>query len=249
MTRDVRVRPFRASDVRALRDSFAAGSIARFTRFAFPRSLAAVYGEFHQTRMRKHLQRFAILINGRFAGVCTLRAPLFAGRELTIGIFDPRDHCGFGEGIGFHARHTLAAGLANTDELLTLLQFDLFGWPPLFAFGLLLVPFLTARAGVWDYLAAGGVLAFVAAYVGYFYHGIALGPRYYFEAMPWLLLLGGRGVQELARLGGSRVAVGLVLGALTLNTLLFYTPAELQRRLDLGGLPGGIRVSLGFVQS
>ena len=61
-------------------------------------------------------------------------------------LFDPSDHFGFGDGIGFHLRHTLAAGLVNTDELLTLLQFDLFGWPPLFALGLLGVPFLLGRA-------------------------------------------------------------------------------------------------------
>ena len=36
-------------------------------------------------------------------------------------IFDAADHFGFGDGIGFHGRHTLAAGLANTDELLTIL--------------------------------------------------------------------------------------------------------------------------------
>jgi hypothetical protein len=31
--------------------------------------------------------------------------------------------------------------------------------------------------------------------------------------------------------------------------LVFYTPAELQRRVDLSGLPGGARVNLGFVQT
>ncbi|GAC1615280.1 MAG: hypothetical protein NVS9B12_15600 [Vulcanimicrobiaceae bacterium] len=106
MTRDVQVRPFRATDVRALRDGFAAGSIARFTRFSFPRSLAAIYGEFDQTRKRKHLERFAIIINGRFGGVCTLREPLFAGRELTIGIFDPKDQ---GKGVGSYVIRRVCA--------------------------------------------------------------------------------------------------------------------------------------------
>lgn len=164
-------------------------------------------------------------------------------------IFDPSDHFGFGDGIGFHTRHTLAAGLANTDELLTLLQFDLFGWPPLFALGLLGLPFLLRRAETWDALAAGGVLAFVVAYAAYFYHGIALGPRYYFEAMPWLLLLGGRGVQVLARLARSRAAAGVPLAVLSLNTLLFYLPSEVQRRTDFSAIPGQRKVSLDFVQT
>jgi hypothetical protein len=164
-------------------------------------------------------------------------------------IFAPSDHFGFGDGIGFHTRHTLAAGLANTDELITLLQFDLFGWPPLFALGLLGVPFLFGRAKTWDVLAACGVLAFVVAYAAYFYHGIALGPRYYFEAMPWLLLLGGRGIQVLARLARSRAAAVVVLGILSLNTLLFYLPSEIQRRTDFSARPGARKVTLGFVQT
>ena len=181
-----------------------------------------------------------LLYNQRLTG-----SPLLLPRT----IFDPADHFGFGDGIGFHQRHTLAAGLANTDELLTILQFDLFGWPPLFALGLLGLPLFVGRPRTWDLLAAGGFLAFVVAYTAYFYHGIALGPRYYFEAMPWLLLLAGRGVQILARVARSRVAGMAVLGLLTLNTLLFYLPSELQRRADLSGLPGGVRLSLSFVQS
>lgn len=162
-------------------------------------------------------------------------------------LFNPTDHFGFGDNVGFHTRHTLAAGLANTDELLTVLQFDLFGWPPLFALGLLGLPFLFGRARTWDVLAACGVLAFVVAYVAYFYHGIALGPRYYFEAMPWLLLLAGRGAQVLAQLAQRRGAAFAVLGALSLNTLLFYLPAEIQRRADFSALPNQRKVVLGFV--
>jgi hypothetical protein len=168
---------------------------------------------------------------------------------LPRSLFDAADHFGFGDGIGFHTRHTLAAGLANTDELLTILQFDLFGWPPLFAMGLVGLVFLVGRARTWDWLAALGFLSFVVAYVGYFYHGIALGPRYYFEALPWLLLLAGRGAQALARFARSRGAAVGVLGVLSLNTLLFYVPAELQRRADLSGLPGGQTVRLGFVDT
>jgi hypothetical protein len=163
-------------------------------------------------------------------------------------IFDPTDHFGFGDGVGFHTRHTLAAGLANTDELLTLLQFELFGWPPLFALGLLGVPFLVGKARVWDWMALGGVLAFVVAYVGYFYHGIALGPRYYFEAMPWLLLLGGRGAVILAEVAHSRLVAVALIGALTLNTFLFYLPAEMDRRQNMSGLPGAAPLVVDFVE-
>jgi hypothetical protein len=171
-------------------------------------------------------------------------SPLVLPRTL----FDPSDHFGFGDGIGFHTRHTLAAGLVNTDELLTLLQFDLFGWPPAVALGVLGLPFLLGRPTAWDGLAAAGFGVFVAAYTAYFYHGIALGPRYYFEALPWLLLLGGRGVQVIARVARSRLAATVVIGLLWLNTLVFYLPNELQRRMDFSALPLDRKVTLDFVR-
>jgi hypothetical protein len=168
---------------------------------------------------------------------------------LPRALFAPSDRFGFGDGIGFHMRHTLAAGLANTDELLTLWQFDAVGWPPLFTYGLALLPFLLGRAHAWDALALGGVLAFVVAYVAYFYHGIALGPRYYFEAMPWLLLLLARGTQVLAQVARSRLAAGVLLGLLSLNTVLFYLPHEIERRADFSGLPDARPLRLSFVRS
>jgi hypothetical protein len=168
---------------------------------------------------------------------------------LPRAMFDPSDHFGFGDGIGFHTRHTLAAGLVNTDEQLSILQFDLFGWPPLFAFGLIGLPFLFGRARAWDILASLGFASFVIAYAAYFYHGIALGPRYYFEALPWLLLLAGRGAQVLAQNARSWAAVVVVLGLLSLNTLFFYLPHEVQRRTDFSGLPAGRRINLTFVQT
>jgi 4-amino-4-deoxy-L-arabinose transferase-like glycosyltransferase len=180
-------------------------------------------------------------------------SPLILPRNL----FDPTDRFGFGDGMGFHQRHTLAAGLANADELLTLLQLDLFGWPPLFTLGLLGVPLLLGRADRRDRLLVGGFLLFVAAYVGYFYHGNALGPRYYYEALPFMLLLAARGLQVAAhsavRLGSSvfaaRAGVLASVALLSLNTGLFYLPREVARRSDFAALPGAQPLALAFVQA
>ncbi|GAC1321397.1 MAG: hypothetical protein NVSMB2_18110 [Chloroflexota bacterium] len=168
---------------------------------------------------------------------------------LPRSLFDASDHFGFGDGIGFHRRHTLAAGLANTDELLTILQFDLFGWPPLVAFGLIGVPFLLGRARTWDWLAALGASSFVVAYVAYFYHGVALGPRYYFEMLPWLLLLAGRGAQVLWQMARSRLMVGVMGAALAMYAFGFYLPREVARRVNFSAEPSAAMVHLAFVQT
>ena len=180
------------------------------------------------------------------------------GDALTLprNVFNTSDRWGFGA-VGSYGLHTLAAGLVNTDENLTLLQFDLFGWPPLAALGLIGLPFLLGRAGRWDYLLAACAGAFVLTYVGYFYHGIALGPRYYFEAVPALALLAARGlhtsVQTLRQLGIDRraamtgaCAVVALLGAYTLG---YYLPHEIDRRMDYGALNNGRRLVMPFVET
>jgi hypothetical protein len=180
------------------------------------------------------------------------------GDPLTLprNLFNEYDRWGFGA-LGPTGQHTLAAGLVNTDENLTLLQFDLFGWPPLAAPALIAMPFLLGRAGRFDMLLAACAGAFVIVYVGYFYHGIALGPRYYFEAVPALALLAARGcqasVQTLRELGlytrSAGAAVGVVLGLLCAWTVGFYLPHEIDRRMDYGALGNERRLVLPFVEN
>jgi hypothetical protein len=171
-------------------------------------------------------------------------------------IFDARDRFGFGDGIGFYGHHTPAAGLVVADELLNLLQFDLFGWPPLFALGLLGLPFLLRRPSRWDVVAGSGALLFVVGHMLYFANGVALGPRYYYEALPWLLLLAARGldaavatVRRVTTLSAPLAWVGMlvVLGVLTLNTVGFYLPRQVARRTDFTDIPYTERARLPFV--
>jgi len=166
---------------------------------------------------------------------------------------DPADLYGFGTYGDVH--HTLAAGLVFTDEYLTLLQFDLFGWPPLFALSLLSLPFLLGRAGRYDVLLGGALLVYIAGFVGVPGLGIVLGPRFYYEALPWLLLLATRGLQSLAvtlrALGvpplPARGGVAIVVGLLSLNTVLFYDPHLVERRTDYFAIDDNRGVRIPFI--
>lgn len=161
----------------------------------------------------------------------------------------PTDRYGFGPNVGFYGRHTLAAGLMNLDQLLTILMIDLNGWPFYFSLVFPLLPFLTGRANRWDVLSGIGVLAFLLGHVPYFYHGIAYGPRYYYAALPLLVMLIARGIvvsQEaandlLTRVRGRQAsggwAVYLVLGALMAPNLFFYLPRHLEIYDDFTGIP------------
>src|SRR5947209_204561 len=116
-------------------------------------------------------------------------------------LFFAGDHWWFGQGVGFYGQHTFAGGLVNLDELLTVLAIDLYGWPFYLTLAFLALPFLTRRATAADWLCLICLIVLTGACVGYFYHGIYLGPRYLFETLPFLLILTARGIMTLAAAG------------------------------------------------
>lgn len=118
-------------------------------------------------------------------------------------LFSSGDHWGFGQGIGFYGQHTVAAGLVNLDEQLTALAIDLYGWPFYLTLAFIVLPFLTLRARAVDWFLLLCAAVMTGAFVGYFYHGIYLGPRYLFETLPFLLILTARGILCLSESGSA----------------------------------------------
>ncbi|HEY7849081.1 MAG TPA: hypothetical protein VIC27_03395, partial [Ktedonobacterales bacterium] len=136
-------------------------------------------------------------------------SPFITPRQL----FFPGDHYGFGAGVGFYGQHTLAAGFVTVDELLTSLAITLYGWPFYLTLAFLLIPFLTRRTHAADVVLLLGAGTMTFAFIGFYYHGIYLGPRYLFEALPFFLILTARGLVTLAETGLAARALGVSLGA------------------------------------
>mgnify|MGYP000969845351 CR=1 FL=1 len=168
-------------------------------------------------------------------------------------LFNSADVLGFGKGIGFYGEHTLASGLVNMEQQLVSLGFYLAGWPYGFSLAVMVLPLVTRRLGDWDgtYLSVAGL--FVVVYVAEFYHGIAFGPRYYFEALPAFVVLTVRGLtaltesvagwlESVGRSGAwfrARLATGIVLAALLACNALYFLPREAELYRAYSGLPGG----------
>ncbi len=183
--------------------------------------------------------------------------------ELPRHLFSAADHLGFGEGVGFFGEHTVAAGLVNTDELLTSLNISLFGWPFSLALALMALPFIVKRPGRWELLHGAVVVSFIVVYVAYFYHGIILGPRYYFEALPSMVILAARGFVALvgivaallqgfgrgaAHQRAEKAALGLAALLLACN-LIYFLPRQVALYRDFSGMPSGDGpVPVGFVR-
>jgi len=173
-------------------------------------------------------------------------------------LFFSGDHWGFGQSIGFYGWHNIAAGLVNLDELLTVLCIDLYGWPSYLSLACIALPFLLRKACKWDWLFLVLTSLFMGAYIGYFYHGIYLGPRYFFETLPFLLMLTTRGILALAAVGnevegklrglwrpkdaarssrnGANIPVILFLIILFLCNLTYFLPRQVALHKDFSGM-------------
>ena len=172
-------------------------------------------------------------------------------------VFNPSDRYGFGQGVGFYGQHTLAAGFVNLDQLLTILLIDLYGWPFYFTLAFIPLAYLRRRRELeWDFFCLAMCSLLILAQVGYFYHGIYLGPRYLYDSLPFLLLLSARGMTALSsalvrlaarmaptiagaslrQVAARGLVAALVLALIGCN-LFYYLPRQTALYRNYTGLP------------
>ncbi|UCC86225.1 MAG: glycosyltransferase family 39 protein [Anaerolineales bacterium] len=165
------------------------------------------------------------------------------------GLVWPYDRPGFGPNVGLKG-YTLATGLSYVRYNLNALASGFLGWPGYLNIIFLWLPFVFRPHDRWNYLLLAGFASVVNLHLTYWYYGghDAGYPRYYYAALPMLLLLTARGIEVLSlalqRLsyrarrffeqGASRMipplarlAVYLILIALTLYNGLFSLPMRL----------------------
>jgi hypothetical protein len=91
----------------------------------------------------------------------------------------------------------LLGGVVNTNNNLVALNKYLFEWPiPSLVFAVLLFcPGMSRNR--WDWFFLLSFLSLVAAYFIYYYQDLCFGPRFYFSAVPVLVILSARGFLAL----------------------------------------------------
>lgn len=111
----------------------------------------------------------------------------------------PYDRPGFGPEIGVNG-YTLQTGFFLTRLNLRALSRGWLGWPGYLNIVLLWAPFLLRPRDRWNYLLLAGFVSVVTVHITYWYYGghDAGFPRYYYAALPMLLLLTARGIELVA---------------------------------------------------
>jgi hypothetical protein len=130
-----------------------------------------------------------------------------------VSLTSPHNRFGFGPDVGLSwsgfstPGHTPWRSAVNLNFNLAVLSADLFGWPisSLWPVWLLLCtgPLTRAQRG-----AAVSALALVCGYGLYWYSGVCFGARFYFCALPALLVLAVEGLVRAADLLGERSGLG-----------------------------------------
>ncbi len=136
---------------------------------------------------------------------------LFENHELTGDWFllpqdlvGSYDQPGFGPGHGSEIGHTPAMGLYNALVYLRTLAMVFNGWPAPFALApifLGLFAWIIDRRDklAWDLLLWLSLAGLLVAYFAWWSSTTIFGPRYWYEGMPFLLLMAGRGMDLLGR--------------------------------------------------
>ncbi|MBI5288413.1 MAG: glycosyltransferase family 39 protein [Chloroflexi bacterium] len=132
------------------------------------------------------------------------------GYQATGVTFFPTDSGGtssggVGNALGLGGSHQGSIGIKNERIKMGLKLMVLHGWPQFIGIGLSLLPFLLGTRKIQDWFFLACAATTTGAWVGYESTGVMYGPRYWYEAMPFLILLAARGADRAADLLSSTV--------------------------------------------
>ncbi len=120
------------------------------------------------------------------------------GHPLLFGytvLYGPNHGLGLGKGI-WGEPHTLTRGLIDFLISLKALNLHLLGWP-LTSFIPILFFFIGAKITRWDLIFFSSFITLCIVYIFYWYHDLCFGPRFLYEALPFLIIISARGISSV----------------------------------------------------
>lgn len=105
--------------------------------------------------------------------------------------------------FGFGGQPSVASGLQNQQVLLAMLLLVANGFPLFIGVAFAALPFVLGTRHPWDYFLAVCGLALAGTMIYFPDDALMHGPRYWYEAMPFLILLSARGFVRLREAGSA----------------------------------------------
>ncbi len=100
--------------------------------------------------------------------------------------------------LGSGGGHDYALGIQNERIQMALLLLVLNGWPQFVGLAFVLAPFVLGTRKAWDWFLLASAICLMAVWTLYESAGVMYGPRYWYEALPFLILLTARGADRAA---------------------------------------------------
>lgn len=108
--------------------------------------------------------------------------------------------------VGAGGSHDSALGIQNERMQMALLLLVLHGWPAIIGLTFSLLPFALGSRKLEDWFFLACAATATGVWVLYESTGVMYGPRYWYEAMPFLILLAARGADRAADLIATAIA-------------------------------------------
>ena len=102
--------------------------------------------------------------------------------------------------VGFGGANSVNIGIQNEQTQMAYLLLVLNGWPRYIGLMFVLLPFIFATRHRWDWFLLGCAVMVMGVYILWRGNGVMHGPRYWYEAIPFLMLLAARGGDRAAEL-------------------------------------------------
>jgi len=138
------------------------------------------------------LRRAAAFMGG---GLVMLAAMLAYNAAVTGDLLKSPYANDTAEPLGFTNGYTFDIGLRNQQAQVMALGLVINGLPGDLSLGLLFLPFLLGSRNRRDYFLLACAALPISAYLLYRYSGVYTGPRYWYETLPFLMLLSARGLE------------------------------------------------------
>ncbi|MEK7326100.1 MAG: glycosyltransferase family 39 protein, partial [Chloroflexota bacterium] len=103
-----------------------------------------------------------------------------------------------GQVVGFGGQNTVANGMQNDLTQLAFFSLVLNGWPRYIGLMFVLLPFILGTRRTWDWFMLACAVSVMGVYTLYLENGVAYGPRYWYESIPFLMILAARGAERAA---------------------------------------------------
>jgi len=169
-------------------------------------------------------------------------------------LYGPNHGLGFGKGT-WGPPHTFSGGLTDFWGSIKALNLHLFGWPYISLLPVVIL-LISRKMRRWDFIFFLSFICLGIAYIFYWYHDLCFGPRFLYEALPFLVILSARAILILPELVKEKLRIKRasaksinIISVFIIAALFLYSAVNTMPKLIKGDEPDFYWKDRGYANS